>query len=985
MKQCILSAVLALCLCLSPQSVAHAFPDGALTEDPVFSEESINDINDPISKTALYSNRTVPAPTEIHAAMTALKEDTRYQEGTPWTNDTPYSDSKGYYSWKGGTLGGVNIVAVGCVAFAFILSDAAFGDLRARMYAPGQFTYEDIKAGDILRVSNDVHTVIVLEVNSAGVIVAEGNYNGKVHWGRAISKEEVMGNTSHYITRYPENYVSPDDPSGNDSIASGTLDGGIAWDLTKAGALTISGNGAMPDFTSAGEQPWYTHGSQIRNVVLGDGVTHIGSCAFSDCGVLSAEISSSVTTIGDNAFRGSSMISVSIPSSVKTIGDSAFRECQNLSSVTLSEGLETIEQNAFCGCASLTAINLPASIGEVGAGAFWQCTKITSATFAPGSRQVTLGDNIFTQCYYLTSVVLPTNIDRIGSGMFQNCLMLTGVEIPQGAESIGDSAFASCSRLTTVIIPASVTTIGAAAFSASSLTDIYFTGTEDQWKSVGKMGDTRTLLESVTIHYNDISRKPVNLKPGTEVTLKNNSLTYGEVLAKLEFNSAEFVDADGNPVAGTLAWKNKGQTVPDAGTASAEWIFTPNDDIQYAPAEGTTAVTVNKAVPYIAVLPTAAEITYGNTLAASTLSGGTVQYGNGAGQPGSGTGSTKTIAGTFAWKEPSVKPAVSDSGTTEFAVVFTPSDPQNYEAVEGRITLTVHKAGNAPNLPGEPGGNDPGDNRPDDNTPGGNRPGDHQPDSDTSGNHQPNDNTSGGSQPGNNDTEQEARPDTGIPFIKGEDGKFGWDVIRANEEAAAEGSVIHVNMNGISVVPGNIFDSIKGRDVTITFDMGNGIVWSVNGKSITTEQAGDINFSVRIGTNAIPADMIRNAAGKGHSIPLSLSHEGEFGFTAVLSINLGQENAGRSAMLYYYNPNTGTLEWICKERAEEDGTARLTFTHASDYLIVADNRAGSGNESITSGTQAMAPKSGDRDHGYLWWILMAGALSVIIGIRFRKK
>lgn len=952
MKQRILSIALALCLCLSTQSVAHAFPDSALTEEPAFSEESIND---PISQTALYSNSTIPTPTEIYEAMIALKNDASYKEGTTWTNDTPYSDSKGYYSWKGGTLAGVNIVAVGCVAFAFTLSDAAFGDLQARMYAPGQFTYEDIKVGDILRVSNDTHTVIVLEVNSAGVIVAEGNYNSTVHWGRAISKEEVMATTSHYITRYPENYVSPDDPTANVSIANGTLAGGLAWNLTNAGVLTISGNGAMPDFTSAEGQPWKTYGSQIRNVVLGAGVTHIGSCAFSGCGVLSAEISSSVTTIGNNAFQGSSILSASIPSSVKTIGDSAFQGCQNLSTVDLSEGLETIGQNAFGSCTSLTSIKLPASIGEVGAGAFLQCTKMTSAAFTPGSRQVTLEDNIFMECYYLTSVALPANIDRIGEGMFQSCLMLTGVEIPQGVESIGGSAFASCSRLTTVIIPDSVTSIGIAAFANnSSLADIYFTGTEDQWKSVTKMGDTQTSLEKVTIHYNYVLDKSVTLKSGTEVTLKNNSLTYGETLAKLEFNSAEFVDAIGNPVAGTLAWKNNGQTVPDAGTTSAEWIFTPYNDIRYASAEGTTAITVNKAVPYIAVLPTATEITYGNTLAASTLSGGTVQYGNGAGQPGSGTDSTKTIAGTFAWKEPSVKPAVTDSGTTEFAVVFTPSDSKNYEAVEGRVTLTVHEAGNTPNLPG-------------------------------GGNNRPSDNTSGGSRPGNNDTEQETRPDTGIPFIKGEDGKFGWDVIRANEEAAAEGSVIHVNMNGISVVPGNIFDSIKGRDVTITFDMGNGIVWSVNGTSITTEQAGDINFSVRIGTNAIPADMIRNAAGEGYSIQLSLSHEGEFGFTAVLSINLGQENAGCSAMLYYYNPNAGTLELISKERVEEDGTARLTFTHASDYLIVADNRAGSGNESITSGMQTMAPKSGDWNHGSLWWILMAGALSVIIGIRLREK
>ena len=277
---------------------------------------------------------TVPTPTEVYQAMMALKEQDGYKEGTTWTDDEPYSDTKGYYRWKGGTLGGVNIVAVGCVAFAFILSDAAFGSLPARMYAPGAFSFEDIKVGDILRVNTDTHTVIVLEVSEAGVVVAEGNNSGKVHWGRAISKNDVMNNTSHYITRYPEGYVSPDDPTANDIIGEGTLGGGLTWELTKAGTLTISGKGAMPDFSSTGEQPWNAYSDKIRKAVIGDGITSIGSCAFWGCGVLSAQLPSSVTTIGNSAFRSSSMISVTIPSGVKTIGDSAFRDCQNLSSVT---------------------------------------------------------------------------------------------------------------------------------------------------------------------------------------------------------------------------------------------------------------------------------------------------------------------------------------------------------------------------------------------------------------------------------------------------------------------------------------------------------------------------------------------------------------------------------------------------------------------------------------------------------------------------
>ncbi len=499
MKKRIVTIALAVSVCFSSQSVAYAWQDAPLLQEDVLVEESLSG---PVTREA-----ECPSPAEAYEAMIALKDREEYKEGTTWTNDEPYSDSKGYYRWKGGPLGGANIVAVGCVAFSFILSDEAFGSLPARMYGEGAFQYEDIKVGDILRVNGDTHTVIVLEVDEVGVVVAEGNIStgdhiGKVHWGRAISKEEVMRTTSHYITRYPENYIPPDDPEANVSIANGTLDGGLKWNLTKAGTLSISGTGAMPDFGGTGDQPWIENSDKIRKVVIGDGVTNIGSCAFWNCGVLGVVISPSVTTIGNSAFRGSSIISVTIPSNVKTIGDSAFRECKNLSAVTFSEGLETISQNAFRSCESLTTIELPASIGEVGAAAFIQCQKLTIATFAPGSKQVKMGDNMFAGCYYLMKVTLPKSIDRISEGMFQNCLTLAGVEIPQGAESIEPSAFASCTSFTTVVIPDSVTAIGTAAFSSCRLSDIYFTGTEAQWNSISKSADNMVAMSKAKMHYN---------------------------------------------------------------------------------------------------------------------------------------------------------------------------------------------------------------------------------------------------------------------------------------------------------------------------------------------------------------------------------------------------------------------------------------------------------------------------------------------------
>ncbi len=215
-----------------------------------------------------------------------------------------------------------------------------------------------------------------------------------------------------------------------------------------------------------------------------------------------------------------------------------------------------------------------------------------------------------------------------------------------------------------------------------------------------------------------------------------------------------------------------------------------------------------------------------------------------------------------------------------------------------------------------------------------------------------------------------SRPDNEVPFIKDENGKNGWEVINDEIDKAEDGSTVTVDMNGATVVPGNVFDTLRCKDVTVVFDMGDGITWSVNGKEVTSDKTSDIDFSVKSDTENIPVDVINNITGERYSIQISLAHNGEFGFTAVLSINLGSGNAGQKATLYYYNG--GTLELMCESEISADGTARLTFTHASDYLIVigesetdesdtSDITSGESNpsEDDNSGTTSGTTSSGD--------------------------
>lgn len=118
---------------------------------------------------------------------TIMAQQAVFPEGMYWTNDN-------YYGWKGGTYTG----GFGCAGFAFAVSDAAFGDTKATIHKD----YSNIRVGDILRVDNDTHSVIVLEVKADSVIVAEGNYNSSIHWGREIPIANLIDPFSYIMTRY---------------------------------------------------------------------------------------------------------------------------------------------------------------------------------------------------------------------------------------------------------------------------------------------------------------------------------------------------------------------------------------------------------------------------------------------------------------------------------------------------------------------------------------------------------------------------------------------------------------------------------------------------------------------------------------------------------------------------------------------------------------------------------------------------------------
>ena len=218
------------------------------------------------------------------------------------------------------------------------------------------------------------------------------------------------------------------------------------------------------------------------------------------------------------------------------------------------------------------------------------------------------------------------------------------------------------------------------------------------------------------------------------------------------------------------------------------------------------------------------------------------------------------------------------------------------------------------------------------------------------------------------------------PYIKDESGKEGWDVIKPQLEEAKAGDTVTVAMNGTTVVPKDVIDSIKGKDTTLVLDMGNGLSWKIFGKDIT-DAAEDIDFGVTVGADAgksIPVDVINNVTGERYSINLTLAYDGELGFKATLTVNMESKNAGLYANLFYYNEQTGELEFICAGQIDSDGNVALVFTHASDYTIVVDTRIMSDNGQADNKADETipAPKTGYSTSKYAW----NNTIIIIIGI-----
>ena len=317
----------------------------------------------------------------------------------------------------------------------------------------------------------------------------------------AIAALTVLGMgvpSGQFASIFPVNVISA---SAAEITESGKCGDAAYYTLDEDGLLTIKGTGSIKSGA-------FANNSQIKNVIIEDGITSVGDNTFKNCSALETiTLSESVTSIGNYAFIGCRALeTIYISEGVTYIGDSAFAGCKALETITIPKSVSFICNETFYECSALETIIIPENVTYISSYTFYGCSALEKIYCYADPKNLTwnlnngdLKRNKGTICYvpeeYYSAYVekfgnLNVTFDKLykcgdaayytldedglltirgtGSiypGAFSDNNEIKSVIIEDGITSISKDAFNYCTSLETITIPESVTSIDKYAFS----------------------------------------------------------------------------------------------------------------------------------------------------------------------------------------------------------------------------------------------------------------------------------------------------------------------------------------------------------------------------------------------------------------------------------------------------------------------------------------------------------------------------------------
>ena len=418
-----------------------------------------------------------------------------------------------------------------------------------------------------------------------------------------LKKEVAERLIKEKIEQFKEEFEIPDLDTDAilNSFATAATEGDFGennclhWEVTtgviSGKTLTISGNGAMPnfDFPNGNLAPWWNYEAlgmltsfgnfklegELKKVVIKDGVTNVSNYAlFLLPAATQITLPDSVTSIGRYGIAMCSKLTgMSIPKGVTEIGDFGLAG-DGLTAVTLPDGLQSLGRGAFDTCASLTNTTLPAAITAVPGKCFADCTKLLNVKYA--GTVTAIGDLAFESCKALTAAPIPETVTEIGASAFTGCTALTDVTIPAGVTAIPDGCFQGCTALKDMKLPGTVTSVGHNAFTGcTALGDVRCYGAAPTVEP-GNSEAHSFEPAIVTIHYNPdpvygwtldadgkwqgytVSSKGACLHTGYGTTENTVPATCGEAgrVDTICSNCGEVISTKEIPATGEHTWDN---------------------------------------------------------------------------------------------------------------------------------------------------------------------------------------------------------------------------------------------------------------------------------------------------------------------------------------------------------------------------------------------------------------------------------------------
>lgn len=313
----------------------------------------------------------------------------------------------------------------------------------------------------------------------------------------------------------------------------------------------------IPDATGKIGASAFSGCTNLKNLTISQNVKYIGAHAFTNTKWL-ANQTADFLVVGDNVlllYQGSSS-TVSIPNYINYIADGAFQENEILKYVFIPDSVKYIGNSAFYFCTNLKKINIPYSVSYIGSSAFDFCKSLESIVIPSSIKKIEY--RTFSCCYSLTNVSLPEGLENLGSNAFAGCNNLKNISIPDTVTDI-DTAFRGCDvlenisipkeqteikgyafncdyNLKYIIIPSTVKSIGDSAFwKCTSLTDVYYSGSQEEWNNVS-IGKSNECLTNATIHFNSF---------GPKICAKYKSGLIKNAFLDFDYSDSYFIDNNG--------------------------------------------------------------------------------------------------------------------------------------------------------------------------------------------------------------------------------------------------------------------------------------------------------------------------------------------------------------------------------------------------------------------------------------------------------